>query len=45
MYNLYAMQQMTDIVARFDKSKANKMSAELNQLISLYQSRGGSLGE
>ena len=45
MFNLYAMQQMTDIVARFDKSKANKMSAELNQLISLYQSRGGSLGE
>jgi len=45
MYNLYAMQQMTDIVARFDKSKANKMSAELNQFISLYQSRGGSLGE
>ena len=45
MFNLYAMQQMTEIVARFDKSKANKMSAELNQLISLYQSRGGSLGE
>jgi hypothetical protein len=44
MYNLYVLQRYCEIAGGYNKPLADKMNAELNQLISAYQSRGGSLG-
>ena len=44
MYNLYIMQRFCEIAAGYNKPLADKMNAELNQLLTAYQSRGGSLG-
>ena len=44
MYNLYIMQRFCEIAAGYNKPLADKMNAELNQLVAAYQSRGGSMG-
>jgi hypothetical protein len=38
------MQRYCEIASGYNKPLADKMNGELNQLISAYQSRGGSLG-
>ena len=45
MYNLYVMQRLCEITARYNENLAEKLNGELSQLMAAYQGRGGSLGE
>jgi len=44
MYHLYIMQRFSEIASQHNKSLADKMTGNLNQLIAAYQNRGGNLG-
>ena len=44
MYNLYIMQRFCEIASPYNKTLADKMTQNLNQLIAAYQGRGGNLG-
>jgi len=44
MYHLYIMQRFCEIASPYNKTLADKMTGNLNQLIAAYQGRGGSLG-
>ena len=44
MYHLYIMQRFCEIASPYNKTLADKMTQNLNQLITAYQSRGGNLG-
>ena len=44
MYNLYIMQRFCEIASPYNKTLADKMTENLNQLIAAYQGRGGNLG-
>ena len=44
MMNMYVMQQLVDIYARYDKALAKKKMAELQKVVTLYESRGGTMG-
>ena len=44
MMNMYVMQQLVDIYARYDKALAKKKMAELQKVVTMYESRGGTMG-
>ena len=44
VYHLYIMQRFCEIASPYNKTLADKMTQNLNQLITAYQSRGGNLG-
>ncbi len=45
MYHLYVMQRLAEIAGKYDKAFADKKSAELETLATMYHSKGGSFGE
>ena len=44
MYNMYLMEQEMQLASSIDEKIANKMEAQLHQIMGLYQSKGGNLG-
>ena len=44
MYNMYLMEQEMQLASSIDEKIANKMEAQLQQIMGLYQSKGGNLG-
>ena len=44
MYHLYIMQQELLQVQNVDEKLAEKMENQLQQLVALYQTKGGNLG-
>ena len=45
MYHLYVMQKLIDVAEKYDAQFAEKKSAELDALATMYHSKGGSFGE
>ncbi len=44
MYHLYILQQELQLTQLVDTKLAEKMNAHLQQLLALYQTKGGNLG-
>ena len=44
MYNMYLMEQELQLASGIDEKLGDKMEAKLQQIMGVYQSKGGNLG-